>query len=78
MNTILSRTAGLTTQKFARESCGRCGGCVSIEMCIDLDSDSGYSTFWAHRCIQCGDMVDEVILRNRSMSSPEAMSAAAA
>ena len=78
MNTILSRTAGLTTKTCARQSCRRCGGYVSIEMCIDLDSDSGYSTFWAHRCIQCGDMVDEVILRNRFLSSPEAMSAAAA
>ena len=78
MNTILSRTAGLTTKKCARQNCRRCGGYVSIEMCIDLDSDIGYSTFWAHRCIQCGDMVDEVILRNRSLSNPEAVSAAAA
>lgn len=78
MNTILSRTAGLTTKECARQSCRRCGGYVSIEMCIDLDSDSGYSTFWAHRCIQCGDMVDEVILRNRSLSIPESMSTAAA
>lgn len=78
MNTILSGTAGLTTKKCSRQSCRRCGGYVSHEMCIDLDSDSGYSTFWAHRCIQCGDMVDEVILRNRSLSNSEAVSAAAA
>ena len=45
MNTILSRTAGLTTKKCGRQSCRRCGGYVSNEMCIDLDSDSGYSTF---------------------------------
>ena len=78
MNTMLSQTTRSTTTKSTRQSCRRCGGYVSIEMCIDLDSDSGYSTFWAHRCIQCGDMVDEVILRNRSLSIPEAMSAAAA
>jgi hypothetical protein len=33
MNTIFSRTAGLTTKKCGRQSCRRCGGyvkCVSI------------------------------------------------
>lgn len=78
MNTILSRTAGLTTKKSTQQSCRRCSGYVIHELCMDLNSDSGSSTFWAHRCIQCGDMSDEVILRNRSLSSPEAMSAAAA
>jgi hypothetical protein len=78
MNTMLSQTTRLTTKKSTQQSCRRCSGYVSIEMCIDLDSDSGYSTFWAHRCIQCGDMVDEVILRNRSLPIPEAVSVAAA
>ena len=78
MNTMLSPTTRSTTKTSTQQSCRRCGGYVSHEMCIDLDSDSGYSTFWAHRCIQCGDMVDEVILRNRSLSHPEAVSAVAA
>jgi hypothetical protein len=78
MNTMLSQTTGLTTKKSTRQSCRRCSGHMVHDMCIDLDSDCGYSTFWAHRCIQCGDMIDEVILRNRSLSNPEAVSAAAA
>ena len=78
MNTMLSPTTRSTTTKSTRQSCRRCNGYVIHELCMDLHSDSGYSTFWAHRCIQCGDMVDEVILRNRSLSIPEAMSAAAA
>lgn len=28
---------------------------------MDLESDSGYSTCWVLRCLQCGDMVDETI-----------------
>ena len=78
MRTMISQTAGLTTKKSIQQSCRRCGGYVTREICTDLDSDSGYSTFWADRCVQCGDVVDEVILRNRSLTNPEAVSAAAA
>ena len=78
MNTVLPQTTGMATKKSTSQNCRRCSGFLVREMCIDLDSDSGYSTVWAHRCIQCGDMIDEVILRNRSLSIPEAMSAAAA
>ena len=51
---------------------------MTHEMCTDLQSDSGRSNFWAFRCIQCGDIVDEVILRNRSLFNPEAMLVVAA
>lgn len=72
MNTMLPETAGVTTRKFTRQSCKRCSGFMGHEMCLDLESDSGYSTCWVLRCIQCGDMIDETILRNRSLFSPEA------
>ena len=78
MHTMISQTTGLSTKNSTPQNCRRCSGHVIREMCSDLDSDCGYSTFWAHRCIQCGDITDEVILRNRSMFIPEAMSAAAA
>lgn len=78
MSTMLFQTTRSTTTKSTQQSCRRCSGYVIREMCMDLNSDNGYSTFWAHRCIQCGDMVDEVILRNRSISNPEAVSAVAA
>jgi hypothetical protein len=51
---------------------------MASDMCIDLESDNGRSIFWVLRCIQCGDMVDEVILRNRSLFNPEAMLTATA
>ena len=79
MNTMLSHAAGVTANnKSLQKTCRRCNGQMAHEMCTDLDSDSGRSTFWALRCIQCGDIVDEVILRNRSMFIPEAVFAVAA
>lgn len=36
--------------------CSRCGGLMVAELLIDLPS---------HRCVQCGDVVDPVILHNR-------------
>ena len=71
----LFETAGATTTPFHHQSFGRCNGHMEQEMCMDLESDSGYSTCWVLRCLQCGDMVDETILKNRSLSmhmrSPE-------
>ncbi len=78
MNTMMSETTGMTKGMFTQQSCKRCSGCMVHEMCIDLESDSGYSTCWVLRCLQCGDMVDETILRNRSLFNPEAVLVAAA
>ena len=78
MNTILFPAAGITTKKSTRNSCARCSGHMTHEMCIDLESDTGQSIFWVLRCIQCGDMVDEVIMRNRSLFNPDNMLVAAA
>jgi hypothetical protein len=73
MDQVLSQTAEVATKKSAGQSCRRCSGYMASDMCIDLESDSGRSIFWVLRCIHCGDMVDEVILRNRSLFNPEAV-----
>jgi RNase P subunit RPR2 len=79
MNTMLSKTTeGATTRTFTRHSCMRCNGHMEHEMCIDLESDSGCCTFWVLRCLQCGDIVDETILRNRSLLNPGSLFVAAA
>jgi len=57
--------------RSARQGCGRCGGYMDRDMCIDL-SNSGYSSVWVLRCIQCGDVIDEVILRNRAAINAQA------
>jgi hypothetical protein len=72
MNTMLSKTAGAPTRPYAQLSCTRCSGCLEYEMCIDLESDTGCCTFWVLRCLQCGDIVDETILRNRALIRSDA------
>ena len=78
MSRMLFRTAGMTTQESTRQSCTRCKGYLVHDICADLESDSGVSAFWVHRCIQCGDVTDEVILRNRCVSNTETVCADAA
>ena len=35
------------------------------ERCMDIGESLGGYWFMAMRCVQCGDIIDEVILRNR-------------
>ena len=37
------------------------------ERCMDIGESLGGYWFWGSGCIQCGDIVDEVILRNRRL-----------
>jgi hypothetical protein len=43
----------------SEDRCPRCGGLMVAEWCEDL------SDYTAQRCVQCGEIVDPVILRNR-------------
>ena len=52
-----------------RARCPRCGGLMVAEQCFDLFSDSGHLDFLARRCVQCGELVDPVILKNRRLRS---------
>jgi len=46
--------------------CERCGGfLVDEEVNLDTMSTERRSTVWAMRCVQCGDLIDDTILRNR-------------
>ena len=47
--------------------CRRCGGLMVTEQCFDLLSDNGRRDFMAQRCVQCGELVDPVILHNRRL-----------
>jgi hypothetical protein len=46
--------------------CARCGGLMVTDRFIDLLDDTGNLEFTAARCVQCGEVVDPVILQNRS------------
>lgn len=45
--------------------CTRCGGLLVDERCMDIGESLGGYWFMAMRCVQCGDIIDEVILQNR-------------
>ncbi|RPH80796.1 MAG: hypothetical protein EHM80_04285 [Nitrospiraceae bacterium] len=48
-------------------TCNRCGGLLVNDSYIDLLNNVGESKFAAKRCVQCGEVVDPVILRNRRL-----------
>jgi hypothetical protein len=45
--------------------CARCGGLMVTDFYMDLLFCIGETEFAAKRCVQCGEVVDPVILRNR-------------
>lgn len=47
------------------DHCKRCGGLLVNEHCTDLLDNTGRMDFPALRCVQCGEVVDVVILLNR-------------
>ena len=48
-------------------TCTRCGGLMVDDLCMDLLNSFGESKFVAKRCVQCGEVVDPVILSNRQL-----------
>ncbi len=46
-------------------TCNRCGGLLIREGLFDLFDDTGHMRRWARRCVQCGDIVDSLILKHR-------------
>jgi len=45
--------------------CTRCGGLMVSDFCLDLLNGIGELECAPKRCVQCGEVVDPVILRNR-------------
>jgi len=50
-----------------RSTCSRCGGLMVNDFCMDLLNSTGELEFAAKRCVQCGAVVDPVILHNRQL-----------
>ncbi len=48
-------------------TCDRCGGLMVTDFYMDLLPCIGETEFAAQRCVQCGEIVDPVILRNRQL-----------
>ncbi len=47
--------------------CWRCRGLMVVESCFDFASDTGQLGSLARRCVQCGEVIDPVILQNRRL-----------
>ena len=48
-------------------TCIRCGGLMVNDFCLDVLGCIGEAEFAAKRCVQCGEVVDSVILLNRHL-----------
>lgn len=67
MGTAMAVTQQQSTEAAGRswvrihseDRCPRCSGLMVAEWCEDL------SDYRAQRCVQCGEVIDPVILRNR-------------
>ena len=54
-------------------TCTRCGGFMVNDSYLDLLNNVGESKFSAKRCVQCGEIVDPVILSNRQQLRQNSM-----
>lgn len=63
---------GTGPRSLIQERCLRCGGLMVAERYIDLLDDTGQIEFTADRCIQCGEVVDPIILNNRMVNQRRA------
>ncbi len=46
-------------------SCSRCNGCMVEDFLLDMEDSSGPMWIQAWRCMNCGNVVDNVLQRNR-------------
>ena len=58
-------------------TCPRCGGLMVQDFCLDVLGNMGESEFAAKRCVQCGEVVDSVILLNRQLGQEPMIAARA-
>ncbi|MGQ0694733.1 MAG: hypothetical protein ACT4OL_04060 [Nitrospiraceae bacterium] len=47
--------------------CFRCEGLMVIEQGFDSTGGASHLDFLARRCVQCGEVIDQVILQNRRL-----------
>lgn len=65
-NTHLSSHPAVPHHLDSPFTCTRCQGLLVRAFCIDLYDSSGENGFWALRCLQCGELLDPQILKNRT------------
>lgn len=48
-------------------SCSRCNGCMVEDFLLDMEDSSGPMWLQAWRCMNCGNVADSVLQRNREI-----------
>lgn len=46
-------------------SCSRCNGCMAEDFLLDMEDSSGPMWLQAWRCMNCGNLTESVLQRNR-------------
>ena len=62
-----------TPLQTRRDHCARCGGLMIVEQYVDVEGHSGEVFFEAWRCMNFGEVVDRVVLENRSKPDPPSL-----
>src|SRR5574342_750870 len=62
-----SRNQAVSSAVSHESTCNRCGGLMVSDFCVDLLNSTGELECAAKRCVQCGEVVDPVIQRNRRL-----------
>ena len=55
------------------DTCTRCGGFMVSHWCMNVNYDAGGMEILTKRCLQCGEVIDPVILENRQNPNREAL-----
>ena len=62
-----------TEQPKTSDKCTRCGGFMVSHWCMNVNYDAGGMEILTQRCLQCGEVIDPVILENRQHPEREAL-----
>ena len=71
--TIKNTTPVKTERPEGADACTRCGGLLVAHWCMNVNYDAGGMEILTKRCLQCGEVIDPVILENRQHPEREAM-----
>ena len=62
-----AKSQSALSEALLHSSCLRCGGFMVTEFSMDPINSTSELECATRRCVQCGDILDPVILRNRSI-----------
>ncbi len=60
----------ITHRQSQEIPCPRCHGLMAPESCFNVNYDAGEMEILTWRCLQCGELIDPVILQNRENPPP--------